>query len=110
MPWPVQFERPLAKVRRIDVIVDDLGREALGVTAHALHERRALQSFDVAGPVVDVGRRHELPAFLDAGDEQRRAIGARGVNGGAVAGGSRAENDEAVMAIVFMDAARVSGS
>src|SRR5204862_337272 len=68
-----------------------------GVTPHALHERRPLQSLDIARPVVDVGGGHELPALLDAGDQERRAIGARGVHRRAVARGARAQNDEAAV-------------
>src|SRR2546430_1388570 len=92
-----QLERPHAKIHELDVIVRDIGREALGVTPHALHERRSLQSLDIARPVVDVGGGHELPALLDAGDQERRAIGARSVHRRAVAGGTRAENDEAAV-------------
>jgi hypothetical protein len=79
------------------VIVHDFGGEALGVALHALHERRALQSLDIARPVVDLGGRHELSAFLHAGDQQRRAIGARRINCGAVARGSGAQDDEATV-------------
>jgi hypothetical protein len=35
---------------------------------HTFHEGRALQAFDVSGPIIDIGRRHELPALLEAGD------------------------------------------
>jgi hypothetical protein len=59
------------------VVDHDLGGEALGVLEHALHQRRALQSFDVAGPVVHVGGGHQLAALLQAADQHRRAIGAR---------------------------------
>ncbi len=83
-------EGPYAKLHGLHVIVDDVGGEALGVAPHALHERRALQSLHIARPVVDVGGRHELSALLHAGDQQRRAIGARRIHCGAVARGAGA--------------------
>ena len=76
----------------------ELGLEALGMLAHALHERRARQAMRIAGPVVDVGRRHELATLLEPGDQQRLAIGARGVDRRRVAGGPGAEDDQARVA------------
>ena len=87
-------ERALREIHRVDVIVDDLGVEALGVRLHALHQRRAQQAVRVAGPVVDFGGRHELAALLHAGDQQGFAVGARGVDGGGVAGRAGTEDDE----------------
>ena len=55
-----------------------------GVTPHPLHEGGALQALDIAGPVIDLGRSHELAALLDPGDEEGGAVRARGVNGRAV--------------------------
>ena len=60
----VQPERPLAQLDPVDVVEHDVGVEALGMAAHALHQRRTLQTFDVAGPIVDVGRGHELAALF----------------------------------------------
>jgi hypothetical protein len=65
----LQAEWALAQVHRIDVIVDHFGVEALGVLAHALHERRAGEAMRIARPVVDLDRGHELPPFLHAGDQ-----------------------------------------
>ena len=48
----------------------------------------------VARPVVDFGRRHQLAALLEAGDQHRLAVGACGVDGGAVAGGSGTQDDQ----------------
>ena len=83
-----QLERAHAQVHRLHVIAHDLGGEARGVALHAFHERRPLQSLDIARPVVDVGGRHELSALFDTRDQERGAIGARGVDRGAVARGS----------------------
>ena len=65
--------------------------------AHALHEVRALQALHVAGPVVDLGGGHQLAALFHPGDQQRRAIGARRVDRGAVAGGAGAQDDQAAV-------------
>jgi len=59
------------KIDGLHVVIDDLGRESFGVPAHPLHERRPLQTLHIARPVVDVRRRHELPALLDSRDEHR---------------------------------------
>ena len=67
---PAQPKRALRQIDRVDMVVDDLGVEALGVPAHALHERRALQVARIARPVVHLGGGHELTALLQAGDEQ----------------------------------------
>jgi hypothetical protein len=75
-------------------IDDDFGGEALGVLEHALHQRRPLQPFDIAGPVVHVGGGHELTALLKAADQHRRAIGARRVYSGGIASRPRAEDDQ----------------
>ncbi len=85
---PLEPDRPLVQVRRVDVIVDDLGCEALGVVAHALHQGRTLEAFDITGPVIHVGGGHQLPALMQARDQQRRAVGPGGVDRGAVAGGT----------------------
>ena len=67
---------------RVDVVEDDLGLEALGVRLHARHQVRAHQAVRVARPVVDFGRGHQLAALLQAGDQHRLEVGARGVDGG----------------------------
>ena len=66
-----------------------------------LARRRTLATFvfdmrehavDIGGPVVDIGGRHQLAALGDAGDEQRFEVGARGIEGGGVAGGAGTED------------------
>jgi hypothetical protein len=81
-----QLEGPYAEIGVLDVIVDDLAVKALGVQAHALHQRRPLQAFDIAGPIVDVGRGHELTALFQPSDQQRLEVGARRVHRGGVTG------------------------
>jgi hypothetical protein len=50
------------------VIENDFGMEALRVSKHAFHQRRALQTFDVSGPIVHVGRGRELTTLFQSGD------------------------------------------
>jgi hypothetical protein len=74
----------------IDVVEDDLRVEAFRMLAHAIHERRSLQAFDITGPVVDVRRRHELAALFEARNHHGRSIGPRGIDRRRVARGARA--------------------
>jgi hypothetical protein len=90
----LEAERPLREVGAVDVVEHHLGVEAFGVLGHATHEVGALQALDVAGPVVDVGRRHELAALGEAGDEGRLEVRASGVYRCGVAGRAGTENDQ----------------
>ena len=89
-----QNEGALVQVDAVDMIEDDLGLEALGMLAHALHQVRPLQTFHVTGPVVHFGGGSELTAHLHTGDQQRLEIGPRGVDGGAVTGRAGAQDDQ----------------
>ena len=75
-----------AELRRVHLVEDDLGLEALGVLAKALHQVGPLDAVGVGGPVVDVGRRHQLAALRDPGDEHRVQVGARRIDRGRVPG------------------------
>ncbi len=92
-----QFDGPPGQADGVDLVGDDLGGEALGVPPHARHQIRSLQSLDIAGPVVHVGRGHQLPTLFRAGDQQRPAIRACRIHGGAVTGRTGAEDDQAVV-------------
>ena len=81
----LETKRSLRQIHGIDVIVDDLSIEALRMFAHALHQSRAGQIVRIARPVVDFDGRHELAAFLHAGDQHGAAVGARGVDGRCIA-------------------------
>ena len=83
------------KVHRVDVIEDELGVEALGVLLEARHQVGPLHAVGVGRPVVDVGRRHELAALREAGDQHGLQIGTRRVYCGGVSGGAGAQDDEA---------------
>ena len=91
---PLSSSGPAREIHLVDVVHHDLGVEALGVLAHALHQPRAGEAVRVARPVVDLGGGHQLAALFHAGEQQRLAIGARGVDGGGIAGGTGAEDDQ----------------
>ena len=90
-----EAERLRVELRRVDVIEDDLGLEALGVLLEARHQVGALHAVGVGRPVVDVGRRHQLPALREAGDQHRLEVRARRVYCGGVAGGAGTEDQQA---------------
>ena len=81
----------------MDVVVNDLGVEALGMLLHALHQRRAGEAFDVARPVVHFGGGGELTARLDAGDHDGFQVGARSIHGSAITGRAGTQDDQAGM-------------
>ncbi|APC21618.1 hypothetical protein BME99_20155 [Pseudomonas protegens] len=88
-------KRPLLQLCGVDVVIDDLGVEAFGVSLHPLHQHRAGQAFDIAGPVVDFGGGGQLAAGLQTGDHRRFEVGPSGIDGSAVTGRARAQNDQA---------------
>ncbi len=92
-----EAEGPGVEIRLVDGVEYHLGLEALGVFAHALHEIRALKAADVARPVVHVRGGGHLPAHLQAGDEHRVEAGAGRVDGGSVAGGAGAEDQQSAV-------------
>ncbi len=87
----------------MDVVKNDLSMKAFRVLQEALHQFRSLHAHRVTGPVLDISGRHQLTALLDAGDHYRLQVGAGGVNGGAIAGRSRANNQNASMSIFNHD-------
>ncbi|MCY1186006.1 hypothetical protein D9M73_268350 [compost metagenome] len=91
----MQLEWALLQLCGMNVVVDDLGVETFGMLLHALHQHRAGEPLDIAGPVVDFHCRGQLPAGLDTGDDHGFEVGAGGVHRGAVTGGARTEDDQA---------------
>ena len=83
----------MLQVHPADMVEHDVGVEALRMPAHAIHELRTLQVLDVARPVIDIGRGHELAALLEPGDQQRLAVGPRRVDRGGISGGPGAQDD-----------------
>jgi hypothetical protein len=78
----------------MDMVENDLGMKTFGVALESIHQSRALYAFGVGRPVVDIVRRHQLPALLQAGDDHRVQIGARGVDRCRITGRAGAQNQE----------------
>ena len=87
-------ERPAFEIDARDVALHDLGAEALGLRAHLRHQVRAHDAVAEPGPVLDHRRQHQLPAGLEAFDEQRLQVGARGVERRRQAGGPGSDDDD----------------
>ena len=81
-----QAERPIAELDLGDVIGDDAGADMLGLLLHLLHQPGTLDDVGKARIVLHVGGDGELPARLDALDQDRFQHGARGIDRGGVAG------------------------
>ena len=90
----LEAERAARQIGRVDMVEDDLGLEALGMRLHARHQVRTHQAVGIARPVVDLGRRHQLAALLQAGDQHRLEVGAGGIDGGGVAGRAGTEDQQ----------------
>ena len=73
-------------VHRGDDVVDDLGADVLGLLEHLLHHPRTLHRIGIARIVLDIGGDHQLAALLEPGDQHRLQHGARGIDGGGIAG------------------------
>ena len=78
----------------MDVVEHDLGFEAFGVGLEPLHEIGALYTFGIGGPIVHVGGGHQLPALGDAGDQDWVEVGACGIDGGGITGGTGAQDQD----------------
>ena len=76
------------------MVGDDPGADMLGLLLHLLHQPGALDDVREARIVLDVGGDGELAAGLDALDQDGFQHGARGIDGGGVAGRSRADNHD----------------
>ena len=78
-----------------DVVVADLGAEALGLRAHVLHEVGAHDAVAEAREILYLGGVHQRATCGHAaGDHQGLEVGARGVDGRGVARGARADDDD----------------
>ena len=94
----LEAERALCQVDFVDMVKDDFGVEALGVGLKPLHQFGALYAVHVSRPVVHISRCHELTALRDAGNEDRVEVGAGRINGCAVTGWTRAQDQHFDMA------------
>src|SRR3954451_195935 len=84
----------------------DVGAEALGLLAEAGHQQGAHDPAREPGGVLDVGGEHELTAGLVAGggwlalEDERSEVGAGGVDRSREAGGTGADDDDVVDAVL----------
>jgi hypothetical protein len=93
-----EAERALVEFDFDDDVLDDLCADMLRLRAHLLHQPRALDDVGEARIVLDIRGDGELAARLQPRDQQRFAHGARRIDGGGVAGGTGADDDDGRMA------------
>ena len=93
-----EHEGPLVQLDLVDVVKDNFGLETLGMLAHALHQIRALQTFHVTRPVIDVSGGGQLTTHLHTGDQQWLQVGPRCIDSCAVASRARAQDNQTGMA------------
>ena len=98
-PSSCEPERARGEVHVRDGVEHDFRAEALGLLAEDLHELGTLDPVAKARIVLDLGRDRQLAAGLRALDHDRLELGARGVEGGGPAGGARADDGDAVVAL-----------
>ena len=92
-----EAKRSLVEVSGVNVIEDRLRTEPRRVGVHAGHQVRALQSLDVARPVVDVGGGRHLTAHLESGDHDRVQVRTGRIESRRATGRTRAEDEEAAV-------------
>ena len=77
------------EVDPVDVDVDDVAAEALGLLAERGHQLGALDAVREARVVLDVARDHQLAAGRGAGEDDRLEVGSRRIDRGGQAGRAR---------------------
>ena len=93
-----ELERTGAQVDLANGLADDLGAAGLALCAHLVHKGGTLDLGE-AGEVLDLVGGGELAAGGDAEGEETLVhdgleVGAGGIDGGGVAGGARADDDD----------------
>jgi hypothetical protein len=96
-----QRQRLFGQPGSMNMIENDLGVEATRVLLEAQHQLGALHAVRVGRPVVDVGRRRQLPTLRQAGNQHRFEVGAGSVDGCRIAGRAGAEDQQAAVAGCF---------
>jgi hypothetical protein len=86
-------ERPLGEVDARHVVGDEVGAEALRLSAELAHHLGAHDSVGVPGIVLHVARDHELAAPAEALDHERLQICARSIKGRRVTRGPSSDHD-----------------
>ncbi|MGY3586152.1 hypothetical protein ACVIF9_004829 [Bradyrhizobium sp. USDA 4350] len=84
----------MAELQLVDEIGDDLGADMGRLLLHLLHQPGALDHIGEARIVLDVGGDGELPARLNALDQDRFEHRARRVDRCGVTGGAGPDDDD----------------
>ena len=87
-------ERPLREVDARHVVRQEGRAESLRLTPEVLHHRRAEDTVGVPRVVLHVGGDHQLATPVEALDDQRLEVRARGVERSGIAGGTSADHDQ----------------
>ena len=90
-----RLDRPVQR-HRVDVLHPQVGAEPQGLFAHLVHQLRPGDAVAEAGVVLHLGRGHQRATELRALEDQRRQLGARGIDGRGVAGRPGADDDHVV--------------
>jgi hypothetical protein len=83
----------LAELDPVDVVADEAGAEPLRLGPELVHHLRPHDPVGVARVVLDVGRVLQLAAPLEALEDERLEVGARGIEGGGIASRPPADDD-----------------
>src|SRR5262245_36414331 len=83
-----------AQVDACHIVRDELGAEAFGLLAHAVHELRAHDPVRETGEVFHLGGRHQRAPALCPLDDQGFQVGSCGIDGGRIASRTGADDDE----------------
>src|ERR1700730_4457892 len=86
-------ERAPAKLDFDDMIRDHARAYMFGLSLHLVHEPRTLDRRGKPRIIIDICGDRQLAARLEARDQIRLKHGARGVDRGGIAGGSRSDDD-----------------
>ena len=90
----LDHDRLRAQIDGGDVALDDLGAELLGLRAHLGHQVGPHDAVAMAGKILDERGQHQLPAGLEAFDDERLQVGARGVERGGQARRAGPDDDD----------------
>src|SRR5262249_45260715 len=94
------LDAAVGELDAVDVVADEAGPEALGLSAELAHHLCAHDPLGVARVVLDVGGVLQLAAPLEALEDERLEVGAGGVERRRVAGRATADDDH-VLDLLF---------
>jgi len=99
----------LREVNARDVVGEELGPELLGLAPELAHQLWAHDALGEAGIVLDVARDHQLPAPLEALDDEWLEVRAGAVERGRIAGGTSADDDQLAHSVVVHISSKSTG-